>query len=149
MTMKLFNFLSKKARDCKIWSQRPQFSLIIKIHFSGISFIGKLNDKASFPFIVRCCIYDLKEKCMKSFFLQIKWRIQRQLFKDAHQNRCSWKFRKFHKKTPVLECFINKVAGLRPATLFERDSKTQVFSCETCKVFKNTYFKRTPPVTVS
>ena len=51
--------------------------------------------------------------------------------------------------TPVLECFINKVAGLRPATLFERDSKTQVFFCETCKVFKNTYFKRTPPVTVS
>ena len=49
----------------------------------------------------------------------------------------------------MLESFFNKVAGLkRSATLSKRDS-TQVFPCEVCEIFKNTFFYRTPPVTVS
>ena len=51
------------------------------------------------------------------------------------KKKCSWKFRKFHRKTPVLESRFDKVAGLSQETL------TQVFSCEICKIFKNTYFE--------
>ena len=36
---------------------------------------------------------------------------QKQSFADVVQNRCSCKFRKFHRKAPVLESPFNKVAG--------------------------------------
>ena len=41
--------------------------------------------------------------------------------------------------------FLIKLQCWRPATLLKRDS-TQVFSCEYCKIFKNTFFYRTPLV---
>ena len=59
---------------------------------------------------------------------------QKQSFADV-QNRCSLKFCKFHRKTTVLK------------TLFE--TPTEVFSCEICKNFKNTFFYRTSPVAAS
>ena len=37
---------------------------------------------------------------------------QRQSSTDAFEYRCSWKFRKFHRKISVLERLFNKVAGL-------------------------------------
>ena len=45
---------------------------------------------------------------------------------------CFLKFRNIHRKTPVLESFLNKVAGLeaypfRLATLLKRDSNTGIF----------------------
>ena len=72
------------------------------------------------------------------------------LFRSSHKrysvkNRCLQKFSKFHKKTPVLEFLLNKVAGLylcwilfliklqafrplgRPVTLLKRDSNTGTF----------------------
>ena len=39
----------------------------------------------------------------------------------------------FHKKTPVLQSLFNKVAGLK--------APTQLFCCEICVIFKNTYFE--------
>ena len=42
----------------------------------------------------------------------VNYILQKQLFADVLQNRCSWKFRKFHRKTPVLESLFNEVAGL-------------------------------------
>ena len=41
-----------------------------------------------------------------------------------------------------------KLAGSRPAALLKKAS-TQAFSCEVSKIFKNTVFYRTPPVTAS
>ena len=43
---------------------------------------------------------------------------------------------------------INSIA-LRPATLLEKESPAQVFSCEICEIFKNTFFYRTPLVAAS
>ena len=43
------------------------------------------------------------------------------------RNRFCYKFRKIHRKTPVPESLFNKVAGLRPATLLQKDSGTAVF----------------------
>ena len=42
---------------------------------------------------------------------------------------------------------LNIVAGLRPPTLFKKEATTQMFSREFCKIFKNIFFDRTPPVT--
>ena len=43
------------------------------------------------------------------------------------KGRCSEKFHKLHRKTPVLESLFNKVAGLIPATLLKRDAIAGVF----------------------
>ena len=48
----------------------------------------------------------------------------------------------------MLESLLNKVAGLRFVTLL-KNPPTQVFSCEICETFKNTYFHRTLPVAAS
>ena len=50
--------------------------------------------------------------------------------------------------TPVSETLFNKVAGMRPATLLKK-RLAQVFSCEFCKISKNTYSYRTPLVAAS
>ena len=44
---------------------------------------------------------------------------------------CPYKIRKIHRKTPVLETL------------------AQMFSCEFCKIYKNTFCYRTPPVAAS
>ena len=43
------------------------------------------------------------------------------------KKRCSKKFRKIHRKTPVSGSLFNKVEGLRPATLLKK-TLLQVFS---------------------
>ena len=39
--------------------------------------------------------------------------------------------------------------GLGPATLLRKKTLTQVFSCEFCEIFKNTFYYRTPLVAAS
>ena len=46
--------------------------------------------------------------------------LQKQLFTDVLQNKCSQNLVKFHRKTPVLETLFNKVPGLRLVTLFKK-----------------------------
>ena len=36
--------------------------------------------------------------------------------------------------------FLKKVVGLSPAFLLQKNTQTQVFSCEICDIFKSTYF---------
>ena len=59
------------------------------------------------------------------------YHFQKQPYADVLQNRCYWKFRNIHRKTSVLASLFNKVAGLRPTTLFQpctkRDFNTGVF----------------------
>ena len=40
------------------------------------------------------------------------------------------KFPKFHRKTPLSE-----------SRFLKKETPTQVFSCEICEIFKNTYFE--------
>ena len=58
-------------------------------------------------------------------------------------------FAKFTGKHLWQSFFFNKVAGLRPSNFIKKETLPQVFSCEFCKIFKSTYFNRTPPVTAS
>ena len=45
----------------------------------------------------------------------------------------------------MLESLLIKLPGFRPATLL-KETPTQVFSCEYCEIFKNTFFtEQTPP----
>ena len=67
-------------------------------------------------------------------------------FAAVLQNRCFKKFRKFQRKTPVLEflsntfvleSLFNKVAGLG-MQLYQKETPTLVFSYEIYEFFKNT-----------
>ena len=67
--------------------------------------------------------------------------------KSSHQRcsvkKCSQKFHKIHRKTPVPGSLINKAAGLRPATLLKKETLAQVFSCEFCEISKKTFLQNT------
>ena len=49
-------------------------------------------------------------------------------------------FCKIHRKATVAECFFNKVAGLQACNFIKKETVAQVFSCEFCEIFKNTFF---------
>ena len=70
--------------------------------------------------------------------INVNFKRKKQSFAYVLQNRCSRKFWNIHRKKPVLESLFNKVAGLkfRWCLVFS----TQVFSCEYCDIFKNTFF---------
>ena len=76
-------------------------------------------------------------------------KVQKRSPRSVLSKKCSEKFRKFYRKTPVPESFFNKVVGLKPATLFKKETLAQVFSCEFCEISKNTFFYRAPPVAAS
>ena len=66
------------------------------------------------------------------------------LFRSSHR-ACSvkkvfLKFRKFHRKTPVLESLLITLQVFRPASLLKRYSNTDI-SYEISEIFKNTYFE--------
>ena len=50
-------------------------------------------------------------------------------------------FAKFTGKHLCQSLFFIKVAGMKPATLFKKETLAQVFSCEFCEIFKNKIFK--------
>ena len=56
---------------------------------------------------------------MAYIFMQVK-RNTKHLFADVLQNRCSCKFRTFHRKIPVLESLFNKVAGLKTRNFIKK-----------------------------
>ena len=54
----------------------------------------------------------------------------------------------FSFRSSRLEVFCKKVAG-GACNFIKKETLTQVFSCEFCKISKNTFFYRTPPVAAS
>ena len=73
-------------------------------------------------------------------------------FRSSYQ-RCSFKkgvLKNFTKLTGKHLCqclFFNKVAGA--CNFIKKETLAQVFSCQFCEIFKNTFFKRTPLVAAS
>ena len=57
----------------------------------------------------------------------------------------------FQKQPSVLESLFNKVAGLKACNFIKRgsDTATQVFFCEYCEIFKNTYSQENLGTSVS
>ena len=58
---------------------------------------------------------------------------QEQLLTDVVKNTCSWKFREFHRKKPVLGSYFNKVI------LIKRDSSTY-FPVKFAEFFRTPFF---------
>ena len=69
----------------------------------------------------------------------------KQSFGDVLQNTFSQKFRKFHRKTPVLESIFNKLTGLHACNFIKKDSKYRSFPVKLTKFLKAPLCK-TPPV---
>ena len=42
-----------------------------------------------------------------------------------------------------------QIIGLRPATLLRKKTVAEVFTCEFCEIYNNTFYYRTPLVTAS
>ena len=56
---------------------------------------------------------------------------------------------KFTGKYLCQSLFLNKVAGLRPATLLKKKALAQELYCEFCEISKNTFSYRAPLVVAS
>ena len=92
--------------------------------------------------------YTISFFCKHNFFIDeietYAMNVQKQPPEVFCKKMCSWKFRRIHRQTPVPEVFLNKVAGLRPATLLKKrllpqacnfikkEALVQVFSYEFC-----------------
>ena len=55
-------------------------------------------------------------------------------------------FAKFTGKDLHQSLFYNEVEGIRPTVFTKKETLAQAFSCEFCKILKNTIFHGTPPV---
>ena len=80
-------------------------------------------------YIYRCCVKNIYiQRCyVRNMFL---------------------KFRKIHRKTPVPEPLFSCSWRLRQVALL-KETLAQVFYCEFCKIFKNTFFYKILPVGTS
>ena len=67
------------------------------------------------------------------------WKQQKQSSEVCYKKVVFRNFTKFTRKHLCQSLFFNKVASLRPATLFKK-RLAQVFSCDFCEIFKDTIF---------
>ena len=70
---------------------------------------------------------NVKEWYIEWFFTILHVNFSGNFRKFSEYKRCSYKFHKIHRKTPVLE------------SLF-KETTTQMRHCEFCKIFKNSFF---------
>ena len=67
-------------------------------------------------------------KMVKPYFRRMLFSdLQKQSFTDVLQNRFSGKFRRFHRKTPVLEYLFNKVTGLKAGNFIKKRPQHRCF----------------------
>ena len=67
--------------------------------------------------------------------------VQKQPFSDAPQTRLSHKFLNIYRETSMPESFFDKAAGSQLTSLLKKGM--QEFSCDFCKIFKNSFIKQT------
>ena len=89
--------------------------------------------------LLRAAIVTCFSRSFCNYHLSIET-IPKQSFADVLQNRRSSKFRKCHKKTPVLESLFNKVADLKGK---KRGSNTGVFPIKFVKFFRTPFLQNT------
>ena len=65
--------------------------------------------------------------------------MQKQSFADVFPSKCSYKFRKFYRKTLLLESLFDKVASFQAYSFYWEETPAQAFYCEIYKIFKNTF----------
>ena len=80
--------------------------------------------------------------------------IQRHIFQKQSpegvlQKRCSQKFCKIQRKTPVTQSLFLIKLQAEACNFIEKETLAQVFYCEFCEIYKNTISYRTSPVAAS
>ena len=109
--------------------------------------------------MVNCCWKAPHLRCLQKSWLRLR-RFWSSWIHDLSQTylrrsrschcRCSVRkgvprnFAKFSGKHLCQSLFINKVVGLRSATLLKKETLAQLFSCQFCKISKEHPFYRTP-----
>ena len=91
-----------------------------------------------------CFVLFLRKRLLHflcSLFVQEKGQLK---ISEAAVRRCSSKqvFLKISQclqKTPVFESLFNKAGALKACIFIKKEIPTQVFSCEYCKIFKNSF----------
>ena len=63
---------------------------------------------------------------------------------EVFYKKSSQKFRNIYRKTTVLKSLLNK-----SFQLYKKGTPTQVFYCEYCEIFKNTYYEKHLPTATS
>ena len=71
------------------------------------------------------------------FFFCTKRKIQKHSLKVVFEKSYFLKISQYSQGTHVSESLFNKVAGL----LYQKETPTQVFSCEHCETFNYTYYE--------
>ena len=69
--------------------------------------------------------------------------LQKHSFADLLQNRCSLKFRKLYKKTPVLEPLFYKVAGLKSCNFIKKGLQHKCFPFKLAKFLRPSFSQNT------
>ena len=82
----------------------------------------------------------LQVKNRKKVFWQLATDIQEQPFAGVLLKRCSEQFRKFHKKTPVLESLFNKIAGHQPCNYIKKRLQHNRFPAKFPKILRTNFF---------
>ena len=70
-------------------------------------------------------------------------KFKKQLFVDVLQNGCSHKFRKIHRKTPLLESLFNKVADRLAGNFNKNRLQRSCFLMNFAKFFRTTFSQNT------
>ena len=137
----------------------PKYSFNINL-FKPIN-INQMFDKIQMILMMKTSIWNNRISWLNYCSFKITWTaclillrsiisiIQKQPSEVFFKKRCSSNFRKTHTKIPVPESLFKKVAGARPVTLLKRETLSQVFPCEFCKISKNTFFTEHLRVTAS
>ena len=89
------------------------------------------------------CYQNLQKYLILSFLhraFPILPQIPKQSFADILQNRCSWKFLKFHRKRPVFESLLNKVAGLKACNFIKKWLQHSSFPVKFEKFLRTPFF---------
>ena len=106
-----------------------------------------MNKKQYFLFWTEKCFSANRDEELLENYLK-KWKkmistIARKSVSTSKNNFCQYTaLQSRRSRSLTLFC-------LRPATLLKKETLVQVFSCEFCEIFKNTFFYRTPPVAAS
>ena len=77
---------------------------------------------------------------IKKGVLQYVFTFQKQSFAEVLQNNCSWKIRKFNRKTLVSESLFNKVAGLEACDFIKKRLPHKYFPVKFAKFLRTPFF---------
>ena len=84
--------------------------------------------------------YDVARNKMGNLYPFQSSKYKKQSFADVLQNKCSWNFCKFHRKTLVLESPFNKVTGFQASNFIKKRLQHRCFPVKFAKFLRTPFF---------